>query len=63
MVLYVTVLTFQMTLFMNKSTNIVMNYKVVHMIAKTLPSLVSNLCWNIVMDDWDLDEKSLDKWL
>ena len=30
--------------------------------AKTLPSLVSNLWWNIVMDDWILNEKSLGKW-
>ena len=33
-----------------------------HPLAKTLPSLVNNLWWNIVMDDWNLDEKSLDKW-
>ena len=29
----------------------------VHPLAKTLPSLVNNLCWNIVVDDWNLDEK------
>ena len=34
----------------------------VHLLAKTLPSLVSNLWWNMVMDDWNLDEKLLGKW-
>ena len=34
----------------------------VHPLAKTLPSLVTNLWWNIVMDDWHLDEKPLGKW-
>ena len=29
---------------------------------KTLASLVSNLWWNAIMDDWNLDEKSLGKW-
>ena len=53
--------TFQMTLLMNKWTNIVMDDGSVHPLAKTLPSLVSNLWWNIVMDDWNLDEKSLGK--
>ena len=24
--------------------------------------LVNNLRWNIVMDDWNLDEKSLGEW-
>jgi hypothetical protein len=62
MVLYIIMLTFQMTFLMNKSTNIVMDYEGVHMLAKTLPSLVNNLCWNIVMDAWNLDEKPLDKW-
>ena len=47
---------------MNKSTSIVMDYGEVYMLAKTLPSLVNNLCWNIIMDDWNLDEKPLDKW-
>ena len=28
----------------------------VHPLAKTLRSLVSHLRWNIVMDDWNLDE-------
>ena len=31
----------------------------VHPLAKTLPSLVTNFRWSIVMDDWNLDEKSL----
>ena len=26
------------------------------------PSLVNNLWWDIIMDDWNMDEKSLDKW-
>ena len=34
----------------------------VHPFAKTMPSLVNNLSWDIVMDDWDLDEKTLGKW-
>ena len=33
-----------------------------HPLAKSLPSLISNLWWNIIMDNWKLDEKSLDKW-
>ena len=33
----------------------------VHPLAKTLPSLVNNLWWNVAMDDWSLDEKSLGK--
>ena len=31
----------------------------VYPLAKTLPSLVNNLWWNIVMDDWNLDENHL----
>ena len=27
-----------------------------HPLAESLPSLVSNLWWNIIMDDWNLDE-------
>jgi hypothetical protein len=57
MVFYVTMVTFQMTLLINKWTNIVMDDKWVHPLAKTLPSLVSNLWWNIVMDDRILDGK------
>ena len=34
----------------------------VHSLAKTLSSLGNNLWWNIVMDDLNLNEKSLDKW-
>ena len=30
--------------------------------SKTLPSLVNNLWWDIVMDGWNLDEKPLSKW-
>ena len=34
----------------------------VHLLAKILPSLINNLWWNIVIDDWTLDEKTLCKW-
>ena len=54
--------TFGMTLLMNKWTNIVMDEGWVHPLAKTLPSLVSNSWWNVVMDDWNLDENPLGKW-
>jgi hypothetical protein len=47
---------------MKKFTNIVMDDGRVHPLAKTLPALVNNLWWNVVMDDWNLDEKSLVKW-
>ena len=47
-----------MTLLMNKWTDFVMDDRWVHPLAKTLPSLVDNLWWNIVMDDWILDEKN-----
>ena len=55
----VTLLTFQKTLLLN------LVYKYCHgwwIGSKTLPSFVSNLWWDIVMDDWKLDEKSLGKW-
>ena len=29
---------------------------------KTLPSLVNNLWWNIIMDDGNVDKNSLGKW-
>ena len=50
---------------MSKVWNIVMGDGWVHPLAKTLPSLVNNLWWNIAMGDWNLDEKSLGKrqWL
>ena len=36
-----------------------MEYKINFIsLAKTMPCLVSNLWWNIVMDDWDLDENN-----
>ena len=46
-----------MTLLMDKEANVVMdNDDIVmnkyHPLAEILPSLVSNLWWNIVMDDW-----------
>ena len=56
MVFNVIMVTFGMTLVMNKRTNIVMDDWWVHMLAQTLPSLVNNLRWNIVMGDWKLDE-------
>ena len=54
--------TFWVTLLTNKSTNTVMDDGWVHPLAKTLPSLVSNFWWNIVMGDGNLDEKSVGKW-
>jgi len=47
---------------MNKQTNVVMDDGWVHPLAKTLPSLISNLFWNVVMDDWNLNEESLGKY-
>ena len=41
------------------SEQIVMDDGWVHALAKTLPPFVSNLWWNIVMDDWNLDENHL----
>ena len=46
---------------MNKGANTVMDDGWVHSLAKTLPSLISNLWWTIVMDDWNLDENPLSK--
>ena len=51
-----------MTLHMNKWTNVVMDDGWVHPLANALPPLVNNLWWNMVMDDWNLDEKSFGKW-
>ena len=51
-----------MTLLMNKWTDIVKDDGWDHPLANTLPSLVINMRWNIIMDDSSLDEKSLDKW-
>ena len=50
------------TLLMNKFTNMIMHDGRVHPLAKFLPSLVNNLWWKIVIDDWNLNEKSLGKW-
>ena len=61
-VLNVTMVTFRMALPLNKRTNNVMDYGWVHPLAKNIPSLVSNLRWNIVMDEWYLDENPLCKW-
>jgi hypothetical protein len=45
-----------------KFANNVMDDGWVHPLAKTIPSLVRNLWWIIVMDDWKLDAKVLGKW-
>ena len=34
----------------------------VHPLARTPPSHVINLWWNIVIDDWNMNEKSLGQW-
>ena len=57
-ILYVIVVTLWMTCLINNWTNFVMNDGWDHPLTKTLPSIVSNLWWNIVMDDWKLDENS-----
>jgi hypothetical protein len=49
---------FYMMLLMNRFTNNVINDGRLHPLPKTLPSLDNNLWWNIVTDDWGLDEKS-----
>ena len=54
--------TLWMTLLMNEFIKIVMDDGWVHPMAKTLPTLVVDLWWNIVMDDQNLDEKSYGKW-
>ena len=43
--------------FMNKWANIGMDDGWVHPLAKPLLPFVSNLWWNIIMDNWHLDEK------
>ena len=58
----VTMVTIWMAFFTYEWTNIIVDDGWVHPAAKTLSSLVRNWLWNIVMDDWKLDEKSLDKW-
>ena len=54
--------TFRVTILLNKWKNIVMEGGWIYPLAKTLPSLVNNLWQNIVMDDWKLDEKPLGEW-
>ena len=51
--------TFRMTLLMNKWTGIDMDDGWVHPLTKTLPSLLGNLWRYIVMNDWNLDEHHL----
>ena len=53
---------FQMTLLMIKFISIVMDDGWVHPLAKILLSLINNLWLNIVMDDSNLDDKSLGRW-
>ena len=59
MVFYVTMVTFWMTLLMSKWTYIAMDDGHVHPLAKTLATFNSR--WDIVMDDWVLDEQTLGK--
>ena len=47
---------------MKKRTNVVIDDKWVHPLAKTLHSLVSNFWWNTTMDNWNLDENIFGKW-
>ena len=64
MVFYVIVVTFLMTLLVYKSTNIVMD----DWILDDIHANYWNKVWHIlhlyifVMDDWNLNEKSLSKW-
>ena len=46
----------------NKWTTKAMDDGWVHPLAKTLPSLLNYLWWNIVMGDWNVDEILLGKW-
>ena len=62
MIFSVTAVIFRMTPLVKKWTNTVVDDGWVHPLAKPLPSSVCNLWWNIVMDAWNLDEKSLGKW-
>ena len=50
---------------MNKGTNTVKDDGRVHPLAKTKPYiLLSTTCdEHIVIDDWNLDEKSIGKWI
>ena len=58
MVIYVTLVTFQMAFVMNNSTNVVINDGMVQLLAKS-PTFS---CQQLAMDDWNLDEESLRKW-
>ena len=55
----VIVVPFHWQFFGTKWTNIVTDDGWIHPLAKTMPSLVNNLWWNIVMDVWSLDDESL----
>ena len=59
MAFYVTMVTFWVTLLMDEWTSIVMDDGWIRLLAKTLPCLVSRSWWNVVVDDWNLDEKPL----
>ena len=55
----VTMVTFRVTFTMSEWTNNVMGDGWVYLLAQTLPSLINNLWWNIIVDDWNLDAKHL----
>ena len=42
---------------MNKWMDIVMDDGWVHLVAKTPALFIGNLWWNIIMGNWELDEK------
>ena len=58
MVFYVTMVTFQMTLHMNKWTKYCQGRWMSPSIGQN--PTISNLWWNIVTDDWYLDENNLE---
>ena len=61
-VIWYFMVAFWMILLINNWTNTIMDIGCVHLLAKTLLSLGSNLWWDVVMDDWKLDEQPLGKW-
>ena len=58
MVINVSMATLRMPIIMNEWINIIMYDGWFHPLARTLPSLVSNLWWSIVMD-WNLENNHL----
>ena len=65
---YVTTITFLVTLSMNKFTNTIIPtyFQFIQMLVTEtkfgMICILTSLWWNIVMDDRDLDEKSVSKW-